>query len=251
MLEVIFEDDDLLVLSKPAGQTINRAETTRGEVTLQDEIEDYLNEQLTAYREQPEKAVGRSPLAVSFLGRAGIVHRLDKETSGILVAAKNPESFEKLQSQFKERRVEKEYLALVHGETPREGTVEAPLARHPRLRGLFGVLEGGRESVTNYRREVVYRRGEESYSLVRVQPKTGRTHQIRVHFKHLGYPVVSDPLYLSPKRLKQDRLVCPRLFLHAAALSFTHPRTGARMRFEAELPEDLRSTLARLAAVES
>lgn len=245
MLEPLFEDDSLLVISKPAGQTVNRAETTQGEVTLQDELEDYLSKQLTAYREQP-KPVSRTPYAVSFADRAGIVHRLDKETSGILVVAKTQEAFEKLQAQFKERTVDKEYLALVHGKTPEEGEIRAPIDRHPKFRRRFEVVEGGRESTTSYRREAILENGEEIYSYLRVHPLTGRTHQIRVHLKHIGFPVVADPLYLSDKRLKEDLKFCPRLFLHAASLTFTHPSSGARMRFEAEIPEDLLGALAKL-----
>src|SRR3972149_10541138 len=135
VLDVILEDDDLLVLSKPAGQTGNRAETTVNEVTLQDELEKYLG------IKHAEEGSG---------GRAGIVHRLDKETSGILLVAKTPEAFEKLQAQFKERTVDKEYLALVHGETSADGEIRAPIDRHPKFRRRFEVVEGGRESTTAY-----------------------------------------------------------------------------------------------------
>jgi len=228
---LIFEDQDLLVLAKPAGQTVNRAETTANEITLQDELEKYLG------IKKSEEGIG---------GRAGIVHRLDKETSGILVVAKTQEAFEKLQAQFKERTVDKEYLALVHGKTDPEGEVRAPIDRHPKFRRRFEVVEGGRESTTGYHREALLNKEEESYSYLRVHPLTGRTHQIRVHLKHIGHPVVADPLYLSDKRLKEDLKLCPRLFLHAASLTFTHPSTGARMRFEADLPDDLRKALSSL-----
>jgi 23S rRNA pseudouridine1911/1915/1917 synthase len=231
VLEPIFEDRDLLVLTKSAGQTVNRAETTANEITLQEELEKYLG------IKKSEEGIG---------GRAGIIHRLDKETSGILVVAKTQEAFEKLQAQFKDRTVEKEYLALVHGKTDPEGEVLAPIDRDPHLRRRFAVVEGGRESKTSYRREELLNDGEEIYSYLRVHPLTGRTHQIRVHLKHIQHPVVSDSLYLSPKRLKQDLKLCPRLFLHATSLTFTHPTTGARMRFEAELPKDLRRTLSHL-----
>ena len=231
VLEVILEDDDLLVLSKPPGQTVNRAETTQNEITLQDELEKYFG------IKNSEEGIG---------GRAGTVHRLDKETSGILVVAKTQEAFEKLQAQFKERTVDKEYLALVHGKTDPEGEVRAPIDRHPKFRRRFEVVEGGRESATSYRREATLKNGGEIYSYLRVHPLTGRTHQIRVHLKHIGFPVVSDPLYLSDRRLKEDLKFCPRLFLHAASLTFTHPASGARMRFEADLPDDLRGALSHL-----
>lgn len=240
MLDRIFEDDDLLVLAKPSGQTVNRAETTVNEITLQDELENNFG------IKKSEEGIG---------GRAGIVHRLDKETSGIIVVAKTQDSFENLQSQFKARQVEKEYLALVHGKTDPEGEIHAPIDRHPRWRRRFAVVAGGRESTTSYRREKILagREGIESplYSYLRVHPLTGRTHQIRVHFSHIQHPVVSDPLYLSDKRLKSDREFCPRLFLHAASLAFTHPTSGARLRFEAELPEDLERVLDHLKIAES
>src|SRR3990172_10613182 len=124
VLDVILEDDDLLVLSKPAGQTVNRAETTVNEVTLQDELEKYLG------IKKSEEGIG---------GRAGIVHRLDKETSGILVVAKTEEAFFNLQAQFKARETSKEYLTLVHGRTPKEGRVNEPLGRISAFGGKFGV----------------------------------------------------------------------------------------------------------------
>lgn len=234
MLDRLFEDETILVLAKPAGQTVNRAETTQNEVTLQDELEKYFG------IKSSEEGIG---------GRAGIVHRLDKETSGILVVAKTLKAFENLQAQFKARTVDKEYLALVHGETPVEGEVRAPIGRHPKFRRRFEVVPGGRESTTAYQREEILTKGEDWYSYLRIHPLTGRTHQIRVHLRHIDHPVVSDPLYLSPKRLKEDLKFCPRLFLHAVSLTFTHPVSGARMRFEAELPEDLRQVLEKLPVV--
>src|SRR3990170_8310390 len=231
VLSIIYEDESILALAKPAGRIVNKAETTKNQITLQDELEQYFK------IKKSEEGIG---------GRAGIVHRLDKETSGILVVAKTQEAFEKLQAQFKERTVDKEYLALVHGKTDPEGEVRAPIDRHPKFRRRFEVVEGGRESTTAYRREGIFQNGEEIYSYLRVHPLTGRTHQIRVHLKHIGFPVVSDPLYLSDKRLKEDLKFCPRLFLHAASLTFTHPASSARMRFEADLPDDLRKTLSGL-----
>ena len=252
VLEVILEDDDLLVLSKPPGQTVNRAETTQNEITLQDELEKYFGIKKSEEGIGGRAGIGRlgsaepSNSGGGIGGRAGIVHRLDKETSGILVVAKTQEAFEKLQAQFKERTVDKEYLALVHGKTDPEGEIRAPIDRHPKFRRRFEVVEGGRESATSYRREATLKNGEEIYSYLRVHPLTGRTHQIRVHLKHIGFPVVSDPLYLSDKRLKEDLKFCPRLFLHAASLTFTHPSSGARMRFEAEIPDDLKKAISSL-----
>lgn len=244
-MQIIYEDDSILVILKPAGQVVNRAETTKGEVTLQDELEGYFN------IKKSEEGIG---------GRAGIVHRLDKGTSGVLVVAKTEEAFVDLQAQFKKREVEKGYLALVHGKVKkREERIEAPIARNPKDRMKFAVVEGGRKAVTEYKvvrslppPSVGSRSAGESavsseeFSYLRVKPLTGRTHQIRVHLKHIGHPVVSDPLYLSRKRLKGDRRWCPRVFLHAESLGFKHPETGAWVRFEAELPEDLQKALTTL-----
>ncbi|GMR19369.1 MAG: hypothetical protein BMS9Abin34_506 [Patescibacteria group bacterium] len=260
MLNVVFEDDTLLVLSKPTGQVVNRSQTTKDAVTLQEELEKYFST-----RDFGEGIGGRNGIggragigrldsaepsnsSLGIGGRAGIVHRLDKETSGVLAVAKTEEAFRNLQAQFKEREVEKEYLALVHGRTPREGKIEEPIARHPKVRTRFAVVEGGRPAGTEYKViEYPLMAGDGgSLSYLRVKPRTGRTHQIRVHLKHIGHPIVSDSIYLSKKQLEKDLAFCPRLFLHAASLSFTHPATGARMRFEADLPEDLQKVISSL-----
>jgi len=233
-MKVIYEDDSILVLSKPAGQIVNRAETTKGELTLQEELEEHFE------IKKPKEGIG---------GRAGIVHRLDKETSGVLVVAKTAKAFTDLQAQFKKREVEKEYLTLVHGKVKeRKGKIEAPIARNPRDRMRFAIVEGGRKATTEYEvigYQLLGTNGEE-FSYVRVRPLTGRTHQIRVHLKHIGHPVISDPLYLSRKRLKVDRQWCPRIFLHAESLGFKHPETSAWVRFEIELSRDLRTAFAGL-----
>jgi len=231
VLNVVFEDSFILVLSKSSGQIVNRAKTTKGKVTLQEELEERFG-----IRES-EEGIG---------GRAGIVHRLDKETSGIILVAKTQEAFENLQAQFKKRQVRKEYLALVHGRAPKSGKIEAPIDRNPRNRMRFAVVVGGRESITEYEVLHYYAREDESLSLLKIRPLTGRTHQIRVHLKHIGHPVVSDRLYLSRKQFKKDLNFCPRLFLHAFALSFVHPESGARMRFEADLPQDLEAVIESL-----
>lgn len=237
-MQIIYEDDSILVVAKSAGQTVNRAETTKGEMTLQDELEEYLGIKRWA-----------APLRQDFEGRTGIVHRLDKNTSGVLVVAKTPEAFTNLQAQFKGREVAKEYLALVHGEIKeKEGRIEASIARNPKDRMRFAVVPGGRKAVTEY--EVVRSQesvaSSEEFSYLRVKPLTGRTHQIRVHLKYIGHPVVSDSLYLSRKQLNEDRQWCPRIFLHAESLGFTHPQTEAWVRFEVELPQDLQKALASL-----
>jgi len=246
--KIIFEDEDVLIINKPSGLVVNRAETVRGK-TLQDWVEEntqilkYSNKQTNKFQE--------------FFRRSGIVHRLDKDTSGVMVVAKNGKSFVNLQRQFKERKVIKKYLALVHGRVePRVGDIKMPLARKREDRKKFAVRLRGRKALTSYKKLSYLSRDrmssrtknkgskdKEWFSLLEAQPKTGRTHQIRVHMKHIGHPIVSDPIYLGEKRLKKDKKWCPRLFLHAQYLSFSHPKTGKRVEFEAKLPEILNKTL--------
>lgn len=220
--KIVFEDKFILMIDKPAGMVVNLAETTR-EKTIQDWIKEYL------------KIKGRG------IGeRAGIVHRLDKETSGLLVVAKTEEAFKNLQQQFKQRRVEKKYLALVHGKVePKEGAIEAPITRSPFNRKKFGVFLGGRPAQTKYKVKKYFN----SYSLLELTPETGRTHQIRVHLKYLGYPVVADAKYAGRKTARRDRQWCPRQFLHASHLAFTHPQTKKRVKFTRPLPSELKKAL--------
>lgn len=204
--KIIFEDDTFLVIDKVAGVVVNRSESQKEET-----LEDW--------------AVGKF-----------IVHRLDKDTSGLLVIAKSPEAFENLKSQFKNREVVKKYLALVHGQvTPPEGIINAPIERNPFNRKHFGVFPGGREAITNYKSL----KSLKSLTLLEVTPHTGRTHQIRVHLKYLGYPIVSDPIYGGRKNYSRDLRFCPRLFLHATYLKIKHPATGEILEFNSPLPADL------------
>ena len=174
------------------------------------------------------------------------MHRLDKETSGILIVAKTKKAFENLQQQFKDRKISKTYTALVHGQVePKEGTIEAPVGRLPWRRDRFGVLPGGREATTGYKVREYYK----DYTLLELKPKTGRTHQIRIHLKHLGHPVVADTFYAGRKTARADRLWCPRLFLHASGISFTHPETGKEISFKSKLPADLLQVLTNLKKV--
>ncbi len=225
--ELIYQDEDLLALNKPPLWIVNRAKTTLKKVTIQDWLEKNF------YFETIKKKNLR----------AGIVHRLDKDTSGILLVAKTEEVLIKLQEQFFNRQVEKKYLALVHDILPEEGEINAPVSRLPWDREKFGVTLGGKKSQTSFCRKGVYQKGGEKYSLVLVFPKTGRTHQIRVHFRYLGYPIVADQAYVGRKRFKKDQAWCSRIFLHAAALSFIHPRRKERMELEVPLPKDLSSAL--------
>ncbi len=231
-IKIIYEDDDLLVIDKPAGITVNKADTTKNEVTVQDWAEQKItNLKLSS----PEKETS------DFYKRGGVVHRLDKETSGILLLAKTPRAFEDLQKQFKERVVKKAYVALAHGKTiPQTGEINVPVGRLPWNRKRFGIIPGGRESVTEYKVLRYYQTKEnETLSFLELYPQTGRTHQIRVHLKYAGYPIFSDFLYAGRKTMKRDRKILGRVFLHAAKISFTHPTSHIQLSFESLLPDEL------------
>ncbi|PIR80093.1 MAG: RluA family pseudouridine synthase [Candidatus Levybacteria bacterium CG10_big_fil_rev_8_21_14_0_10_35_13] len=249
-IKIIYEDDDIVILDKPSGITVNKSETTREEYTVQDYILDKFpisNFQFPIDQES------------DFYKRAGIVHRIDKETSGILIVAKNKKAFEKLQDEFKERRVEKTYVALVHGKIKsHEGEISVPVGRLPWNRRRFGVLAGGKEAVTNYRvisnfppkadqpradKFHVAKKRAEPLTLLELTPKTGRTHQIRVHLKYFNHPIFSDFLYAGRKTSRQDRKLLGRVFLHARKISFIHPKTNRKITFESELPPELAKTL--------
>lgn len=232
--EIVFEDDCLLVVAKPAGWITNAASTTGNQQVLQTWVHEQFDFETTNDRDL----------------RDGIVHRLDKETSGVLLVAKTAEVFTKLQAQFKERQVKKTYQVLVHGNLePGQGTVDAPVGRLPWRRDRFGVLPGGRDAMTNYSVAEHYSGHGDTYSLVDVAPKTGRTHQIRIHMKHLGHPVVADEFYAGRKTARADRKWCPRLFLHASSIAFIHPVSGKQVQVTADLPQDLAAALSTLTLV--
>lgn len=231
--EIIFEDASLIVLDKPAGWITNSASTTSNQPVVQDWLAK--NFQFSIFK-FPEL-------------RNGIVHRLDKETSGLLLIAKTKDAFENLQSQFKERKVQKKYTALVHGEVePKEGKIEISVGRLPWRRDRFGVLPGGREAETRYRvvSNFQFSISHEKFTLIELEPKTGRTHQIRIHAKYLGHPLVSDEFYAGRKTARKDRKWCPRLFLHASEISFIHPERGNEVKFESKLTSDLQIALDSL-----
>jgi len=240
--EIIFEDEFFLVINKPPGMTVNRAESTQGQITIQDWVEKEVFRHLNLKEIDPED---------DFIKRSGTVHRLDKETSGLLLIAKTPIAFEKLQELFKERKIKKKYLALVHGVvSPKQGIIEATIARNPFNREKFGIFLGGRESKTNYQLidNGEYFLGNEKFSLLELSPETGRTHQIRVHLKYINHPVVSDEKYAGRKTARKDRKWCPRLFLHAAYLSFDHPLKDKKIELTAKLPSDLELAMMKLRA---
>lgn len=230
---IIHEDEDLLVVVKPAGYITNEADTTTDQPVLQTWLKDNFNYEI----------------AKSSDLRSGVVHRLDKETSGILLIAKNEKSFYYLQSLFKERTVKKSYVALLHGEVKeKEGVIEASVGRLPWNRRRFGVLPGGRDAITKYKVREYYRKDKEIFSLVDFYPETGRTHQIRIHAKHLGHPLVADNFYAGRKTSRNDRKWCPRLFLHAQSISFRHPN-GEVVEYRSDLPDDLQEALNFLIAL--
>ncbi|OGD62549.1 hypothetical protein A2160_05890 [Candidatus Beckwithbacteria bacterium RBG_13_42_9] len=236
--KILYEDNQLIVINKPAGLVVNRAESVRGE-TVQDWMDVKLKSQSSKV-----KSEDRDEIKKEFWARSGVVHRLDKETSGVMVLAKSSEAFQNLKNQFKNRQTQKEYIALVHGALePKKGDINLPLARNPLNRMRFVVRLGGRQALTFYEVEKTLEKNGEKYSLVRLQPRTGRTHQIRVHLKHIGHPLVADLLYLSKKQLAKDLSWCPRLFLHAAKLIFSHPGTKEKRQFKAELPKELEKTI--------
>ncbi|OGE30650.1 hypothetical protein A2631_03790 [Candidatus Daviesbacteria bacterium RIFCSPHIGHO2_01_FULL_44_29] len=246
-LTVIFEDDCLMVLDKSAGVVVEPTETQTRDTLADILIRDYQNN----------------------LDRGGIVHRLDKDTSGILLVAKTQAALENLQAQFKDRVVKKQYIALVHGLIKDDGVIEGAIGRNPGDREKFIVTPDGKEATTQYLVVKTYELAEEKlhkifeefskiqfnklrttnyalFTLLRCSPLTGRTHQIRVHLKHIGHPIVGDSKYGGRKTTRLDHRWCPRQFLHAASIEFCHPVTGQVMEFVSPLPEDLQQALSYL-----
>ncbi len=188
-------------------------------------------------------SLGMTDTLGDFFNRSGIVHRIDKETSGILLIAKTPEAFGELQRQFKEREVKKTYLALVHGKlVPEEGEIRAPIARLPWNPERFGIVPGGKEAITKYN-VYKYYNNYNGYSVVELSPETGRTHQIRVHLKYVNHPIVGDYLYAGRKTSRGDRVWAPRVMLHAWKISFTHPSSGETLAIEAPIPDDMKKII--------
>ena len=222
-LDIIFEDKDLIILDKPSNLVVHPGAGNKTG-TLVNGLLGY-NEDLAA------------------LPRAGIVHRLDKNTSGLLITAKNEITYLDLVKQIQQRSVIKKYLALVVGEPISGGRINTNIGRHPKFRTKQAVVEKGKEAITSYKIVKKYK----GYSLLKVTILTGRTHQIRVHFSHMGYPIVGDKTYggkskypkgISPLlREKIDRF--PRQALHASELEFIHPRTKKKVNFKISLPKDI------------
>ena len=250
--KVLYEDDYFLVIDKPAGVVVNRAESVKEE-TVQDWVKKLMN-----FTNPANLADGENE---DFIARDGIVHRLDKETSGLLLIAKTPRVFANLQEQFKNRQVKKKYIALVHGMVRNDhGVIKNDLGRLPWNRERFGLLGNGKYAETEYKAikrlsveatEEMKRKhpGQDyGFTLLEVSPKTGRTHQIRVHLKSIGHPVVSDELYAGRKTAREDRRWCKRMFLHACLIEFLHTETGESVRIECALPDDLKEAVRGLEA---
>lgn len=242
-INILYQDTDLLVMDKPAGVITNRADTVKEE-TIQDWVE-------IKFKIQPP--VGEPEYKIEnedFYNRSGIVHRLDKETSGCLIIAKTPDSFHKLQEAFKNHQVEKEYIALIKGKlVPKEGEIKAPIGRLPWNRQRFGVVPGGKEAQTKYLVKKYYKNSQDNFTLVQLKPTTGRTHQIRVHLKYIGFPIVGDYLYAGRKKQKQDRKWCKRVFLHATSIAFPHPQTNKVLTIISPLTEELNQVIHQLSPI--
>ena len=231
-LEIVFEDDHVIVINKPAGLVVHPAAGIHSG-TLANAL---------AYHFQKLSNAGSI--------RPGIVHRLDKDTSGLLVAAKTESGHENLADQFRAREVFKSYVALVYGVVKQEsGRIEQPIARDPRNRTRMAIVPGGRGALSLYK----VRRSYDSFTLLDVELKTGSTHQIRVHLSWLKHPVVGDELYSGGRdnnvldvQLRARIRKLKRQFLHAEKLGFRHPATGEQMQFTAPLPSELTDLLEKL-----
>lgn len=226
-LDIIYEDDALLVINKPVGLVVHPG-SGNWQGTL-----------LNALLHHAPELAG--------VPRAGIVHRLDKDTSGLLVVAKTLISQTNLVRQLQERSVKREYLALVHGEIQHGGYVDEPIGRHPTNRVKMAVIETGKEAVTHYKVE----RSFPSCTLLRCTLETGRTHQIRVHMTYLKHPLVGDSVYLKgPQKcvleLRDLLTKFPRQALHATRLALSHPITGEMMEWHVPLPDDMRQLLSQI-----
>jgi 23S rRNA pseudouridine1911/1915/1917 synthase len=236
-LEIVFEDNDLIVVNKPAGLVVHPAAGINSGT---------LANALAYHFTQLSSQAGSV--------RPGLVHRLDKDTSGLLVVAKNEDVHEKLAEQFRSREVFKSYVALVHGVVKENsGSVDQPIARDPRNRTRRAVVRGGRPALSLYR----VRRSYQRFTLLNVEIKTGRTHQIRVHLAWLKHPIVGDGVYdggrdktIQDPKVRAALRKLGRQFLHAEQLGFRHPRTDEPLRFRASLPPVLENFLSELETVE-
>ena len=236
-LQIAYEDDDLIVVDKPAGLVVHPAPGNPDRTLVN---------ALLAH-------CGASLSGIGGVRRPGIVHRLDKDTSGLMVAAKNDAAHHGLSAQFATRRLSRTYRAIAWGvPRPGEGRIEGAIGRDTRNRKRMAVREsGGKPAITRYR---VLQSSDALWSLVECRLETGRTHQIRVHMANIGHPLMGDALYGSARRrgleerLRAALAHCQRQALHAAALGFVHPVSGAELAFESPLPADMRALIGALSA---
>ncbi|MBO0439503.1 RluA family pseudouridine synthase [Candidatus Enterococcus ikei] len=220
-IEIVYEDDDVLVINKPQGMVVHPSAGHQNGTLVNALL--YHIKDLSS---------------INGIIRPGIVHRIDKDTSGLLMVAKNDKAHVALAEQLKDKTSLRKYVALVHGEISHDkGEINAPIGRSKNDRKMQAVIEGGKSAVTHF--EVLERFND--FTLVQLQLETGRTHQIRVHMKYIGFPVAGDPLYGPRKTLKGKGQ-----FLHAEMLGFKHPTTGQMMVFEAPLPDLFEKTLDQL-----
>jgi 23S rRNA pseudouridine1911/1915/1917 synthase len=252
---ILFEDDAIVVINKPAGWVVNRADSYKDKT-----IEDWTEERFDIgnYKFSDEDSIdGEYGSAKDiFLKRNGIVHRLDKDTSGVLLLAKTPSALVELLRQFRDREVEKKYVALTHGKLqPTEGIIRLPMQRSEGDYKKFAVSVDGKLSETHYKviqyfsglpKGISEKKGKgyQGFSLVELLPKTGRTHQIRVHLSTIKHPIVGDGTYAGRKRIAIDKEWCPRQFLHAKEVTFTHPIKKQSMTVVAPLAPDLEAVLS-------
>lgn len=218
-LAIVHEDADLIVIDKPAGLVVHPGAGNPDRTLL-------------------NALLAHAP-GLRRVPRAGIVHRLDKDTSGLLVVAKNVSAQARLAEQLARRSVRRVYLALVQGDPPAQGSIDAPVARDRHVRTRMAVTRGGKEARTHFR--VLERYGDAA--LIECRLETGRTHQIRVHLQHIRHPLVGDTVY---RRGTRHAVSFPRQALHAAMLELEHPRTGKPVRWRAELPDDMARLIERL-----
>ena len=225
-VEIVYEDECLMIVNKPQGMVVHPAPGN------------YTGTLVNALMYHAENLS-----SINGVIRPGIVHRIDKDTSGVLMIAKDNQAHNSLAAQLKEKSTKRVYVAIVHGKMKsEEGTISAPIARHPKDRLRMAVVPGGRESVTHYK--VI--RAFKNYTLVELRLETGRTHQIRVHLTHIGHPLLGDPVYSK----KQPKIKHAGQLLHAKMLGFKHPRTGEYMEFDSELPEYFKNIIKKIEAVE-
>ncbi len=228
---IIFEDESICVIDKPYGVIVNNAESVKSE-TIQTWFEKKLD-------------IRNWKLESEFAKKGGVVHRLDKDTSGVMVLAKTEGAYEALKTQFLERTTKKTYLALVHGKMSQtSGIISAPIDRHPKDKRKFYVSQNlSRTAITEWKVIKVLSAKGQVLSLLELSPHTGRTHQLRVHMQHLHHPIVSDPIYGWQKSLKDDLKFCPRLFLHAHTLEFVHPISSTVVKYISDIPLELNELL--------